>query len=336
MSPNARKAHNERIAREKALYTHVYISGFTAHHTLEVGLAYYYRGHYIYAYPAGNLLEPIPYSTRKGIMIQGIVSGSAPAYDASAAGLPLESSVSALKKSIISEQEAQEQSASASANTTAVSSAGNATSSSPPLLLLFSSPPHTNTDDPHRPLSSTAPLRESALNTFTPRHGASLLAASAPGSRLASRAASPSGLRPIASHVGLARLGAILGRTPSASRCAEANSIAEEGSARGRAVGWLMGLGDHALGAAELRSLGSGTGRVAPCAIDGEECGGVATAESWLTERARCGKGFVEKLPMVEGGGRMMVDWMRLLVEEKAGDDQKCMQPKLALGYGAL
>ena len=65
-------------------------------------------------------------------------------------------------------------------------------------------------DLPHT-ITFLATLRESALKTFTPRHDAKCLTASAPGSRLASRAASPSGLRPISSHIGLARLGAIKG-----------------------------------------------------------------------------------------------------------------------------
>ncbi|KAF9697110.1 hypothetical protein EKO04_004659 [Ascochyta lentis] len=150
MPSTSRKTQNERIAREKALHTRVYVSGLEGHHTLEVGLAYYYRGHYMYACPAANLIEPIPYSTRKGIMIQGIVSASAPAYDASAPGLQPESSVEALKKSITSEREAQDHSTTTStAATSSTFSQGGMTSSSPPLL--FPSTPQSTTDDPAPP-----------------------------------------------------------------------------------------------------------------------------------------------------------------------------------------
>ncbi|KAF1365475.1 hypothetical protein EJ07DRAFT_171400 [Lizonia empirigonia] len=110
MPTSARVSRNANIARSRALHTHVYISGLKGHHTLETGLAYYYRGHYIYIYPAGNLIEPIQYSIRKGIMIQGIVSASAPVYDVDKEGLVDESSVSALKASIQTETAALKQS----------------------------------------------------------------------------------------------------------------------------------------------------------------------------------------------------------------------------------
>lgn len=205
--PSFRKAHNAHIARFKALHTHVYISGLKGYHTLELGLAYYYRGHYIYAYPAGNLIEPIPYSTRKGIMIQGIVSASAPVHNAGAEGLVDEASVSALDASIKGEKEVRTQSAADKAAGTTSAQETRTSSPAPPVLFAM----RAGTEGLRPSPSSFALLRESALSSFTPHLGAHMFSASAPGSRLASRAASPSGLRPISSHVGIVSLGAIRG-----------------------------------------------------------------------------------------------------------------------------
>jgi hypothetical protein len=63
--------------RSHSLNTRVYISGLRGDHTLETGLAYYYRGHYVYSFPGGTLIEPIPCSIKKGIMVHGMVSPSA-------------------------------------------------------------------------------------------------------------------------------------------------------------------------------------------------------------------------------------------------------------------
>ena len=89
----SRKEENQLIAREKALKTRVYVSGLQGDHTLETGLAYYYRGHYLFSHPGGTLIKPIPYSTKKGIMVHGMVSPSAPTYDKSSDSLVLEESI---------------------------------------------------------------------------------------------------------------------------------------------------------------------------------------------------------------------------------------------------
>lgn len=96
----SRKEENQLIARDKALKTRVYVSGLQGDHTLETGLAYYYRGHYLYSHPGGTLIEPIPYSTKKGIMVHGMVSPSAPTYDKSSDSLVPEESIRALEASI--------------------------------------------------------------------------------------------------------------------------------------------------------------------------------------------------------------------------------------------
>lgn len=328
------KSHNELLARRKALHTHVYISGLSGHHTLEVGIAYYYRGHYIYAYPAGNLIEPIPYSTRKGIMIQGIVSESAPGYDKDAEGLREEEEIRALEKSVEGERKAREEvkeekvmeiTGVVEALTTSQLRFADVknvsaeeplkTSSRPDSPALRLTPP---AEDLQRSITSLALLRDVGLNTSTPRHGLSFLATSAPGSRLASRSASPSELRPTSSHVGLARLGAIRGPTsPLGDDYFEANSSIEDVPSRpASGMGYLYGLGDHALSAENLPRPVEVT--VKPCAIHGEECDGASVEGTWLTEQTRRGLGLVEEVPMVERGGRHMVDWAGLLEETKA------------------
>lgn len=87
----------------------MFVSGFQGSYTLETGVAYHYRGHYVYATPAGNPIEPIPYSTRKGISIVGIALDQAPPYDPQAVELVPEASVSALERARVREQEAQKE-----------------------------------------------------------------------------------------------------------------------------------------------------------------------------------------------------------------------------------
>ena len=257
-------------------------------------------------------------------MIQGIVSASAPMYDAGMEGLVEESSVRALEASVEGEKEAKERVEDDRAKEIAEVVAGEVLkfcSSSRP----SSSGTGVRMEDLQPSLTSLATPRNTALSTFTPHHGAHFLAASAPGSRLGSRAASPSDLRSISSHAGLARLGAIKGQIKClGGRVSEADTVAEDTSPSishpsSSSVGYLFGLGDHALTAGELPSpieLSGGV-RMAPCAIHGEKCDGITTTEPWLTERTMRGNGFLEEVPMLESEGRVMVDWAELLDEEK-------------------
>ena len=333
---NNNSNNNAALARRKALGTYVYISGLTGVHTLETGLAYYYRGHYIYAYPAGNLIEPVPYSTRKGIMIQGVVDAGVPAYCAGAEGLLSEGEIGALEKSVRVEMQRKEElveedvlgtsgAESEEIKNAVVDEGIKADHQSEE----FGRARALQDAELQRKVSSLAALRESGLKAFTPQYGASLLAASAPGSRLASRSASPSdfrpsGLRPVSSHVSLARLGAIRGHSsPYANtRFLEANSEVDDFPSRpSSAVGYLPGLGDHALSAGDL-ARSTVPARVKPCAIHGEECDGVTVERACLIEETKKGFGFVEEeVPIIERGGRQMVDWASLLEEARTEKD---------------
>lgn len=208
---HSRKSMTDRLARDRALHTHVYISGLAGHHTLETGLAYYYRGHYIYAYPAGTLIEPVPYSTRRGIVIQGIVSESAPVYDAKAVGLVEEGDIRALAASVENERREREvQGDETQVEEDDVVAADEITNSST----------SSRTPSPYLAVQPVSPLptparlfalRDPSLHTLTPCRGLSFLAASAPGSRLASRSASPSSMRPASSHTAIKHPGSIRG-----------------------------------------------------------------------------------------------------------------------------
>lgn len=307
------------LARHKAL-TPVHVSGLTGVHTLETGLAYYYRGHYLYAAPAGILIEPIPFSTRKGIAIRGVLHSEAPVYDAGAQGLRAEAETRALEVSV---REAMRKLAGSVVGGCGVeggdeehdagSEALEATECAASIVRRVALP----AEELHGSVASLAALRESGRKGFTPRYGAALLAASAPGSRIASRSASPLGLRPVSSHVGLARLGAIRGPpSPFADDgYLEANTPAEDVPSRPSSAVYLPGLGDHALSVGDLARATAE--RVKPCAIHGEECDGVSVEGACLTEETKNGLGFVEEVPMIEIGGREMVDWAGLLQEAR-------------------
>ncbi|RYN42144.1 hypothetical protein AA0112_g2014 [Alternaria arborescens] len=104
----AKTIANERAARIKATGQRVYISGLKGHHTLETGVAYHYRGHFIYAFPASNPIEPVPFSTKKGINIVGVVKDQAPIYNHTDPDLILEQDIAALQKSCVHEWEFQQ------------------------------------------------------------------------------------------------------------------------------------------------------------------------------------------------------------------------------------
>jgi hypothetical protein len=153
-------------------------------------------------------------------MLQGIVSLSAPVYNPSEKGLEFEGRVSALKASIASEStHMQHPEDDKRCEVREVPDTEVMKKSTPSLPYLPRARGVTEVLQPS--VSSPAALCGSAIDAFTPRHGACFLSASAPGSRLPSaihsplpsRAVSPApgGLRAIRSSLGLARLGSING-----------------------------------------------------------------------------------------------------------------------------
>jgi hypothetical protein len=69
LPPGARKAKGMEVN----------ISGFYGMHPIETGIAYWYRGHYMYS-TAGIPVEPIPFATKKGIHIVGTTVDTAPLF----------------------------------------------------------------------------------------------------------------------------------------------------------------------------------------------------------------------------------------------------------------
>jgi hypothetical protein len=104
----SKQQQHARIAAAKAQGQRVFVSGIQGQQTLELGVAYHYRGHYIYA-TAGNPIEPVPFSTKKGINIIGTVQHLAPRYDSNAPDLVPEPSIAALNKSCHHARKAQKE-----------------------------------------------------------------------------------------------------------------------------------------------------------------------------------------------------------------------------------
>ncbi|PSN66755.1 hypothetical protein BS50DRAFT_666735 [Corynespora cassiicola Philippines] len=107
MSRKKRSAGNAQYKASKKIK--VYISGLMGLHPLEKGIAYYYRGHYIYG-QALNPIEPMPFATKKeGMMVAGIVDANAPLYIPNAPNLEPEQKFQALNNSMIYEWARQQQ-----------------------------------------------------------------------------------------------------------------------------------------------------------------------------------------------------------------------------------
>lgn len=86
----------------------VYISGFQGPHPITTGVAYWYRGHYLYS-SAGVPVEPIPFATKKGVHVVGTTVDTAPLFRMGALGDVNELEVAALEKSKVWEWQTQEQ-----------------------------------------------------------------------------------------------------------------------------------------------------------------------------------------------------------------------------------
>jgi hypothetical protein len=79
----------------------VRISGIRGRHPIETGVAYWYRGHYLYGI-YGNPLEPVSFATKE-IHILGTTMDSAPPFDRHEPWLQEEGEIAALRKSMVHE-----------------------------------------------------------------------------------------------------------------------------------------------------------------------------------------------------------------------------------------
>jgi hypothetical protein len=59
-----------------------FISGFHGQHSMEVAIAYWHRGHYLYGHTR-NPIEPLQFVTQNQAMIVGTAAGTAPIYEVS-------------------------------------------------------------------------------------------------------------------------------------------------------------------------------------------------------------------------------------------------------------
>lgn len=67
--PSHRKRDAERRAAAEKEKQQVYISGIVGQQSIKTGVAYFYHGHYLYAFPAGIPIEPVDFSTKGGYSI---------------------------------------------------------------------------------------------------------------------------------------------------------------------------------------------------------------------------------------------------------------------------
>lgn len=198
----------EEAARLKAQTQCVYISGLKGHHSLETGVAYHYRGHFIYACSAGNPIVPVAYSTSKSIVIAGVVWDHAPVYDPQAIGLVEEGSISVLRKAYAQEQESQQRRAAERkkeiqeilekerAKEHNESESGRTRSQ----LGSYAVPQIGIAQAPGMPpLAGYAPQTFLDSQVFTSNYGVQAFASSAPGSRNISVTNSPRTWRPVSS-----------------------------------------------------------------------------------------------------------------------------------------
>lgn len=96
------KEAEAKAAHDKAHKQRVFISDFLGQHSLQMGVAYFYRGHYIYVYPGGHPIEIVPFSIKKGINFTGCVRDAAPVFYPNASGLIPEPTVAAFYQSKVS------------------------------------------------------------------------------------------------------------------------------------------------------------------------------------------------------------------------------------------
>ncbi|KAH9877225.1 hypothetical protein IAQ61_002588 [Plenodomus lingam] len=155
----------------------VYISGVKGQHSLEVGVAYFYRGHHIYSAAAANPIDPIPFSTRRGISVVGVAQHLAPPYAPQAADLVPEASIRALHYSYRHALKKLEEGLKAAAADTLQEEAEKKKSGG------------------KMPVLGTVTALDDT--SFTPHDRAQYLAASAPGSGQVSPTNSPLNSRPV-------------------------------------------------------------------------------------------------------------------------------------------
>ena len=80
----------------------VFISGFRGLHPIEVGIAYFYRGHHLYS-PGLDPVKPEQFTTRDVVLLRGMPRKSVPRYEPFDPDLQEESEVCALHGSKVYE-----------------------------------------------------------------------------------------------------------------------------------------------------------------------------------------------------------------------------------------
>ncbi|KAF2653284.1 hypothetical protein K491DRAFT_718216 [Lophiostoma macrostomum CBS 122681] len=313
-------------SKYRADNTDCLISGVQGAQNMRVGIAYFYRGHYIYSL-ARTPLEPQPFATKGRLMVAGTAVNTAPFYDNQGPDLVPEPTIGFLYKAQMTDQHY-------GLDGTRSASQHVAT----PIII----EPDT-TARAHDTAFSSYPGPANRKH-FTPHDRAHFLAASLPGSKFVSRANSPSRdyddykeqehedtsrLRPVLSSTRLGSLlaggGVALGegsgaKTPPATEWMDDEAIssymykspspeAPAHVSRPRRASVLLNQAYNATHPSR---------NVLKCPLHDGACDGVSVVEPHLTEQCRLGRGFKDLYPVLQKGDRTMIDWEKVMAEEKA------------------
>ncbi|KAL1591899.1 hypothetical protein SLS60_011491 [Paraconiothyrium brasiliense] len=329
----------------------VHISGFHGMHPIETGVAYWYRGHYMYS-NAGIPVEPVPFATKKGVHIIGTTVDTAPPFRLG--GVPgdrYELEVAALYNSMLHTWEEQEKEK---------NNAGEAVILEVQTDGFKGLKPADQELKPAQDRFRLEVTRNEPKGHYNDR--AMFLARSAPGSQqgtptpsrsntpisYVSRAASTAPFRAVAStsrmqtlldqapviegllalqekHPGVSsRNTSIHKDIPGPSMLDLVKAREKTASRAGRTRSDSMKAASLALNAAfndfnrdisgkEDNKLGGG---ILKCCVHGGDCDGITVTNEHLTLQNMKARGFKEEYPVVVNGGRTMIDWFALMKEE--------------------
>ncbi|KAJ4350526.1 uncharacterized protein N0V89_009147 [Didymosphaeria variabile] len=340
LPPGARKANGMEVN----------ISGFYGIHPIETGVAYWYRGHYIYS-TAGIPVEPVPFATKKGVHIVGTTIETAPPFRLG--GVPgdrYEIEVAALHSSMVHAWKEQEKE----------KETGEAVASGDQTDEIQGLKPADQEMNPAQNRFRLEVTKNEAGGYYNDR--AMFLAQSAPGSQHGTptpsrsntpmqhgtRSASMAPFRAVAStsrmqtlleqapviegllalqekHPGVSsRNTSIHKDIPGPSMFDLVKAREQTASRAGRTRSDSMKAASLALNVAFNDSNRDVSGKVnkknedsvLKCCIHGGDCDGVTVTTEHLTLKNLKIRGFKEAYPVVINQGRTMIDWYTLMKEE--------------------
>jgi hypothetical protein len=195
----------------------VYISGLQGKHTMETGIAYFYRGHDLYG-PMRNPLMPVSFPTKSEVLVVGLTYDCAPHYNPANPTLRDERQVCALGRSKFHEWENRSKETAPEDKSTPfegqVAIVNNLMANSTGTIMPAQGKSGNQTAETAYSISRNPSVQVHAPETTNTHDSdryyndhALYLAASAPGSRPLTRFSTPFGSRSISPSVGHAASG---------------------------------------------------------------------------------------------------------------------------------